>query len=79
MPAARSRVARSSVSAEAFGGWNLRKSFEAKVIKKKLRQKTKISEKLDKSFMFANLDDKEKEIVVNAIDKRKVKKGEVVI
>ena len=29
--------------------------------------------------MFANLDDQEKEIIVNAMDKRKVRKGEVVI
>ena len=79
MPAARSKAPRWSVSAEAFGNWNKKKEFNAVKVKKTSKQKNKIIEKLEKSFMFASLDSKERDIIVDAVKKRRVKKGEVVI
>lgn len=70
---------RGSVSAEAFGSYNQKGDFEAKVIEKSAETKAKIVERLNMAFMFQALDDKDKEIVVNAMDERKAKPGEYII
>lgn len=70
---------RSSVSAEAFGAWNQKSAFKAKVIPKSEEQQTKIYEKLNQSFMFSNLDESEKKIVIDAMEERKVTANTCVI
>jgi hypothetical protein len=41
--------------------------------------KTKIKVRLDQAFMFSALDDKEKSIVIDAMDEKRVKKGDTII
>lgn len=62
---------RVSVSAEAYGMWNRKEDFKAKVIPKSEESKKAISEKLNKSFMFAALSESEKEIVIGAMQEIK--------
>eukprot|EP00347_Sterkiella_histriomuscorum_P002262 403368839 len=70
---------RSSVSAEAFGDWNKKEAFEAKVVPKSQETKDKIMTRLGQAFMFSALDEKEKQIVVNAMEERKAVEGEHII
>jgi len=58
---------RSSVSAEAFGAWNTKKSFVAQKIAKSAETKDELRKKLSMSFMFSNLDEREQEIVIDAM------------
>lgn len=62
-----------------FGAHNLQREFVPKVIEKTEEQKKKIYEKLNESFMFKNLEEKEQEIVVNAMEEKTFKKDEEVI
>ena len=80
MPA-KSRLSthRTSVSAEAFGAHNKREDFKARVIPKSEEQKSRINERLNKSFMFSVLDEGEKKIVVDAMEEKTISEGEVVI
>ena len=64
---------RSSVSAEAYGQFNKKGLFKARVIKKVPDQIKRIRERLEKSFMFQCLDEKESEIVINAMEEKKYK------
>jgi len=48
------------VSAEAFGLYNKKEDFTARVIQKSDEAKDAIMDKINKSFMFSGLDDKEK-------------------
>jgi len=70
---------RASVSAEAFGVWNQKSAFTPKIVNKSEDAKSQIYEKLNMAFMFSALDDKEKEIVVNAMEEIKVDVNDVVI
>merc|ERR1712166_283590 len=70
---------RASVSAEAFGAFNKKEDFKAIVVPKSETAKAAILEKVNKGFMFSGLDDKEKKIVVDAMDERSCFKGDVVI
>jgi len=70
---------RASVSAEAYGQFNRKENFEARVIAKNPEQKKRIIERLSRAFMFAGLEDKEKEIVVNAMEEKQVKADEWII
>jgi cAMP-dependent protein kinase regulator len=80
MPA-KSRLSthRTSVSAEAFGAHNKREDFHPRVIAKSDSQKTRIHERLSKSFMFSVLEEHEKNIVIDAMDEKEFQEGEVVI
>lgn len=62
---------RSSVSAEAYGNFNKKGNFKARVIPKSEEQKRRIQERLSKAFMFQALDEKESEIVINAMEEKK--------
>jgi len=73
------RGPRASVSAEAFGVWNQKGTFTAKVVAKETAQKTQIREKLNMAFMFSALDEKEKDIVVDAMEECKIGVNDVVI
>jgi len=43
------------------------------VIDKTAEQRERIRERLDKAFMFSSLDEREKQIVINAFDEKKFK------
>lgn len=64
---------RSSVSAEAYGLYHKKSAYVAKVVQKTQEQKERINKRLGQAFMFQALDDKEKEIVINAMEEKKFK------
>jgi len=70
---------RASVSAEAFGTFNKKEDFKARVVQKSEEAKESIMEIIQKSFMFSGLDDNEKQIVVDAMEEKKCFKKECVI
>jgi len=71
--------ARQSVSAEAYGEWNAKKEFVAPVIIKTDAQKDRLKEVLKQSFLFANLDTNELNIVIGAMKEVKTTPGHSVI
>lgn len=73
------RGMRQSVSAEAYGEWNKEKEFVAPVIQKTEEQKASIRPILKGSFLFQALDDKNVEIVVNAMKERTLQPGDFAI
>lgn len=73
------RGPRASVSAEAFGTWNQKGQFQAKVVSKTVEVKQALRKKLDQAFMFSALDEKEKEVVIDAMTEVKIAINEVVI
>lgn len=70
---------RASVSAEVFGRWNQKKPYTPKVVPKTIEVKKRLREILSKSFMFQALEEKQREIVINAMEERKYSKGDRVI
>eukprot|EP00356_Strombidium_inclinatum_P016573 CAMPEP_0170494834 /NCGR_PEP_ID=MMETSP0208-20121228/14861_1 /TAXON_ID=197538 /ORGANISM="Strombidium inclinatum, Strain S3" /LENGTH=417 /DNA_ID=CAMNT_0010770937 /DNA_START=22 /DNA_END=1272 /DNA_ORIENTATION=- len=70
---------RQSVSAEAFGQFNKKEDFKARVVPKSEQAKEAIMDKIAKSFMFSGLDEDEKKIVVDAMEEKKTFKNECVI
>jgi cAMP-dependent protein kinase regulator len=70
---------RTSVSAEAYGKFNKKSDFKPRVIPKNEDSKKRIIERLSKAFMFAALESREKDIVVDAMEEKKVPKGHWVI
>jgi len=70
---------RSSVSAEAFGQFNKKENFKPRIVPKSKEAKEAIMEKITNSFMFSGLDDKERQIVVDAMEEKKFFKKETVI
>ena len=58
---------RISVSAEAYGKFNVKGNFKAKIIKKNANQVSRIKTRMSQAFMFSALDEKEIEIVINAM------------
>ena len=48
------------MSAEAFGNWNKKTDFEAKIVPKSQETKDKILARLTQAFMFSALDEKER-------------------
>ena len=71
--------ARTSVSAEVFGKYHQKEAFVAKVVPKSDEQKQKIAKILGGAFMFMNLDQKDLNVVIDAISEKKVAPGEMVI
>ena len=70
---------RNAVSSEAFGQWNRKEDFVPRVIPKTNEQKAHIVDRLSQSFMFASLDQAERDIVVQAMEERIVVQGAEVI
>ena len=70
---------RISVSAEVYGKFNKKGDFQPRVIKKTPEQRKQILDKLSKAFMFAHLDKKEQDIIVDAMEEKKFRTGEWVI
>ena len=61
---------RKSVSAEAFGMYNKKGYFSARVVSKQDDTKTKIKERLLKSFMFQALEERDLSIVIDAMEEK---------
>lgn len=68
--AAAKKGPRGSVSAEAFGAWNTKKAFVAQKIQKSAETIAGIRSKLNMSFMFSSLDEREQEIVIDAMEEK---------
>jgi len=77
--AANKKGGRSSVSAEAYGLWNKKTNFKPKVVAKSEASKKKILLRLSQAFMFSNLDEKERQVVSNAMEEKKYRAGDFVI
>ncbi|CAI2371039.1 unnamed protein product [Moneuplotes crassus] len=73
------RKPRTSVSAEAFGVWNKKSDFKPVVVPKNESTKDKIRSRLSQSFLFNSLDEKEFEIVIDAMTEVKLNPGECII
>jgi cAMP-dependent protein kinase regulator len=73
------RGQRASVSAEAYGMFNQKKAFLARVIEKTKEQRQRILNKVSQSFLFNSLEDKELNTVIDAFEEKKYKASEVVI
>lgn len=70
---------KTSVCAEVYGKYNQKGTYEPKVIDKDPEVKSKLLERLNQAFMFSSLEDKEKEIVLNAMEEVKLGTGDEVI
>ena len=64
---------RDSVSAEAYGSFNKKEAWTPVVIPKTEDQKARIIDKLNKSFMFQALEQKEQQMVVDAMQEKSFK------
>lgn len=71
--------ARISVSAEVFGKYNMKEAFVAKVIPKNQEIKNKIKERITSAFMFMGLEEKDLQVVIDAMDQKKAAADEYVI
>jgi len=78
-PSSYKKGQRASVSAEAYGEWNKKKEFVPVVHEKSEDQIEIINEKLSSSFMFMNLEPKDKQTVIDAIKVTEVAEGEKII
>ncbi len=67
------------MSAEAFGDWNKKGDFVARVIEKSEETQTAIAKRLSQSFMFNSLSEKEFKIVVGAMEEKRFEVGDYVI
>lgn len=70
---------RRSVSAEAFGEWNKKKSFIPPIVTKSDEQKDRLRNSLRKSFLFSDLKDQDLAIVIGAMKEVPVEPGQCVI
>ncbi len=70
---------RSSVCAEVYGSYNLKKDFVAKVVPKTSEQIERITNKVNQSFMFSALDEKDLKTVINAMEEKIFNKDDIVI
>ena len=74
-----SLIPRSGVSAEVYGKFHKKEDFVARVIKKTPEQIQRIKTSVIHSFLFGNLEPKDLEVVINAMEEKKFKKGENII
>ena len=70
---------RTSVSAEAYGQWNRKSEFKPRQISKTNEQRQRITEVINKCFMFSSLDKIEKEVLILAFEERKYDPGSDII
>jgi len=73
------KAGRKGVSAEAYGMYNHKKKFVAKVIPKSNEQISRIKNRIINSFIFNNLDQNDIKIVINAMEERIFASNEFVI
>ena len=62
-----------------FGKYNVKQAFKPRVVQKSQAIKATIKSRLLTAFMFMGLDDKDLEIVIDAMDQKNFKDGELVI
>ena len=74
-----SLIPRSGVSAEVYGKFHKKEDFVARVIKKTPEQIQRIKTSVIHSFLFGNLEPKDLEVVINAMEEKKYNKGENII
>ena len=74
-----SLLPRSGVSAEVYGTFHKKESFVARVVKKTPEQIQRIKTSVIHSFLFGNLEPKDLEVVINAMEEKRFKKGENII
>ena len=67
------------MSAEAYGTFNKKGDFKPRIISKSEDQKKRIVERLSQAFMFAALENKEKDILVDAMEEKKILNGKWII
>jgi cAMP-dependent protein kinase regulator len=72
-PPTNRRGPRESVSAEAFGEWNKKGEFKPRVISKTEDQKIRIRNRLNESFLFGSLEEKQKAKVIAAMEEKNFK------
>jgi cAMP-dependent protein kinase regulator len=73
------RRGRQSVSAEAYGEWNVKKTFDPPFIPKTEDQNERLKACLSRSFMFSALDGAEFNIIIGAMSEVNVGPGEKII
>lgn len=78
VPASR-MVARSGVSAEAYGQWNQKKEFKPPVYFKTEEQKAGIAKRLSNSFLFSALEDRDLDCILDAVEEIVFEDGERII
>ena len=74
-----SLIPRSAVSAEVYGQFHKKESFVAKIVPKSQEQIRRIKSSVIHSFLFGNLEQKDLEVVINAMEEKVFKKGENII
>lgn len=70
---------REAVSAEAYGKYNTKKAFQPKVVKKNDDQIQRIKARVLQSFLFAALESKDLQIVIDSMEERRFRSGETII
>ena len=70
---------RTSVSAEVYGNFNKKENFKPRFIKKTQEQILKIKNRVLSSFLFSNLDKKDLDIVIGAMDEKRLRPNEIAI
>ena len=70
---------RSSVCAEVYGNFNKKENFVPKVVAKTKDQIDLITNRVNQSFMFSAIDEKDLKTVVDAMEEKRFKKGEKAI
>jgi cAMP-dependent protein kinase regulator len=73
------RSQRMSVCAEVYGEYNPIGPFQPKVLPKDSKTQLTIRQLLSNNFLFKHLEDRDIDIIINAMEIRKVKSAEVVI
>ena len=74
-----SLLPRSGVSAEVYGQFHKKESFVPKIVPKTPEQIQRIKTSVIHSFLFGNLEPKDLEVVINAMEEKRFKKGENII
>ena len=62
------KKSRTSVSAEVFGKYHVKAAFKPKIIQKSQAVQESIKNRMLGAFMFMNLDDKDMQVVIDAMD-----------
>ena len=70
-----SLLPRSAVSAEVYGEYHKKENFVARVVPKTQEQIKRIKSSVIHSFLFGNLEQKDLEVVINAMEEKVFKKA----
>lgn len=74
-----SLLPRSAVSAEVYGEYHKKENFVAKIVPKSQEQIQRIKSSVIHSFLFGNLEQKDLEVVINAMEEKVFRKGDNII